>query len=234
MANASILLTSLFILMLSLMGTAYSFFTSSPTIKIQSIESKTGDYKEVYNQIQLKSYPEKDVWLMRQSHLGPHLNLKNWDELMIVVDKKKSQVSYHQLKDGRESEYLISCFICHANGPRLIRPDPSSLNARLGFKDKIALNLYNLRIKTYGRLSLAPERVRIKPLKYSGKLDNTPLKVKTCAYCHNSDTPWGRGELVRQQSGAISHLVETKQMPPWPFSLSEEEKLELKNYIAGF
>lgn len=228
-----IILSSLGLLLLG--GTWFvSAFNS--WILIESTESQTADLDKVYNKINFQVSGKVDSWRMKQSHDGVHA--KEWDELEIKIDKSHSpyQVSYHQYKDGKEAEYRASCYLCHANGPRLIRANYQSVSAPLGLRERVMIAAMNLRIKTYGRMNtvLSGNLKRSVPLKYDGEMENTSLTVKTCVLCHNSNTPWGRGEIKRQHVNTVNHLVKKGQMPPWPFKLSDEEKLKLDIYFRGF
>jgi cbb3-type cytochrome oxidase cytochrome c subunit len=69
---------------------------------------------------------------MGQSHNGIHYTKSAWDRIKIVVDKATEPytATYHQIKNGIEIELRAACFICHANGPRAVRPnyESSSVN----------------------------------------------------------------------------------------------------------
>lgn len=229
------------IMALLLLSGAFLFSVSEEAITFESIESKTIDDGAVFNQVSFETHGDEDIWKMKQSHGGPHLELKNWDELRIRVNKKKRpfQVSYHQLKDGKEIEYKVSCYFCHSNGPRIIRPELKSKEAPLALKQRVQIELWNLRMKTYGKVEIKKEsyfmagKERITPLKYFGKNDVEALKLPSCTICHQ-DTFWGRGFLTRQQALPIVHLVKTGNMPPWPFKISPEDKEKLDNYLKGF
>lgn len=173
---------------------------------------------------------------MRQSHGGKDLPMSEWDELAIKVDKSKRPylVSYHQLKNGKETEYKVSCFFCHSNGPRAIRTD-----SPLPLFEKSIITFWNLRIKTYGRMqikknsNLINNQKRLIPLQYFGKKDLEPLTIRSCTLCHN-ESWWSRGQLTRQQDLTIRHLVSSGKMPPWPLSLGVEEKKKLELFLQGF
>lgn len=100
----------------------------TPSVRFESIESKTPENHPVFNQVRLSVSRKQDVWFMRQSHTGVKLETAKWDELMIKVDKSKRPyaVTYHQLLKGRETEYRVSCYFCHSNGPRAIRASGES------------------------------------------------------------------------------------------------------------
>ncbi len=97
----------------------------------------------------------------------------------------------------------------------------------------------NFKIKSYGRLRIDSKSFKLNgnfrsvPLMFFGKTDQTVLNVKTCTLCHNSNQFWGRGELVRQHGGTTRHLVNTGQMPPWPFTLSQDEKIKIEKFIKN-
>lgn len=228
---------------LSLIGGVFSsWLSSSEPIIIESIESKTEKGHPVFNQITLESSSTKDVWKMRQSHAGRKAELSTWDEIMITVDKSQKPfiVSYGQFRDGKEIELKASCFTCHANGPRNIRPELQSKLAPPTLKEKAIISLWNLRMKSYGLVKIDDNNFQLNgtfrrvPLRFFGKTDRTPLKIKTCLYCHNSQDFWGRGNLERQHAATIAHLVKRKEMPPWPFTLGTEEKAQLDAFLKGF
>lgn len=238
--SAQKLILSLIMTLLLVSG-VFLFTLSHEAITFESIESKTIDEEAVFNQVSFESQKHLDIWKMRQSHGGRHLALKEWDELMIKVDKRQRpyQVSYHQLKNGKESEFKVSCYFCHSNGPRIIRPEIKSANAPLSLAQRAQINLWNLRMKSYGKVEIKKEsltlggKARMTPLKYFGKNDLEPLKLSSCTMCHH-DSWWGRSSLTRQQALPIAHLVKNGQMPPWPFKISAEEQQKLNDYLKGF
>ncbi len=228
---------------LSLLGGAlYQLAHSEEPIFIESIESKTDKGEPVFNQISFQAGKTLDIWKMKQSHKGRNLPLHSWDQIQITVNKTKKpyEVSYDQFVDGKEIELKASCFTCHANGPRNIRPKLFSKTAPLSFKQKAIIGLWNLRMKSYGKMEIKIENYRLAgdyrkiPLRYFGEQDAAKLQVKTCLKCHNKDSFWGRGELERQHSGSIQHLVTKGEMPPWPFKLSAKEKRDLEAFTKGF
>lgn len=216
-------------------------------ILIESWESKTTEGNSVFNRIKWFSLPEKDVWMMNQSHHGA--NSKAWDRLAIVVDKKTKTAKFYQLESGplewsedlakKSTPFRVACFLCHNNGPRAIRPQHDSAFALLALREQLKLAYWNLRIKTYGRITESPEHALLDetqrpPFRFRGVYENETLKVKTCVNCHQENGLFARGALHRQQLGTIRFLVENKQMPPPGFSLSEDEKRELTRFLKGF
>ncbi len=208
---------------------------SDQVIIVESIESKTIDGTSVFNKIWLEKNTDKDIWRMKQSHFGVNAAHGDWEDLKIIIDKSKSpyEVSFEQLKDGKTTNYRASCFLCHANGPRSIRANTESKLAPIKISERLTILLYNFRMKSYGRVVTLDKKSGTTPLKYDEKFENEQLKVKTCLYCHNTDGIFSRGPLLRQHADTIRHLVETKQMPPWPFKLSAKEKKEIEIFLSG-
>lgn len=212
---------------------------SEDEILIQSKESKTQEGHAVFNKIKIETHGDQDIWTMRQSHNGLHAPMNEWDTIRIIVDKKSKLVRYQQLKGNQEIELKAACYTCHANGPRAIRPDFDSTKVTYSLKDRITIAVMNLKMKSYGRVSINEESFKLHgnfrevPLKFFGKSDNSVLNVKSCTLCHNKDHFWGRGELVRQQAGTIGHLVKTGQMPPAPFTISSEDKVKIEKFVKN-
>ena len=220
-------------------------------IVIESEESKNAELKSVFNKIRWIQQQDRDIWMMNQSHFGPHPNEDKWERLAIVVDKTKSPyvASFYQIKSGplewsddlikQRVHYRARCFICHNNGPRAIRPLPESSEAPLSLADRAKMVWWNLRIKTYGRIvynKVHDEEAGAlqTPFRYDSSRDNDVLKVKTCQMCHSEEGFFARGFLLRQQNGTITHMVSSGHMPPPGFFLSDQEKKQLRDFLRGF
>ena len=218
------------------------FYNKTPVV-FESIESRTSDFKAVFNKVSLYSSKNRDVWVMQQSHQGPHLDYSKWDRLAIVVDKTKSPKSaeFYQLEPGemtfepqKKLSLKVSCYLCHSNGPRAIRPELNS-EVALTLKNRVKLSLWNLKIKTYGRV-VADESTNNNsqtPLRLKGAFDNEPLTAKTCVMCHSENGLIARGPLRRQNFMSIAFLVENGLMPPPGFNLSEQEKDAVLAFARG-
>ncbi|MBC7371697.1 MAG: hypothetical protein H7326_09035 [Bdellovibrionaceae bacterium] len=241
------ILTATSLIVLALIATGLA---TSPAVSIQSHESRTKDGNPVFNQIRWIRDGDGDIWMMNQSHDGPNAPLDKWDRLAIIVDKKSTPRTalFLQLPPGKlewqdslllqKRPFRVSCFLCHSNGPRAIRPDPLGALAITPI-EKIKLLAWNLRIKTYGRIKENPEQLAVDgnlltPFRHRAPLDNETLKIKTCAKCHNENAWWSRGELTRQNSLAIQFMTRNELMPPPGFSLSDEEKGQLQDFLNGF
>lgn len=203
------------------------------TLFFESLESKTATGAAVFNSIELQQQDNKDIWLMKQSHFGAHS--EEWDEVKIVVHKnvRPFKASYHQLKDDKEIEYKTSCFRCHSGGPRLIRPNINSPVGMLSLKERLVLLKMNSLIKSYGEVLVGENN----PFKRSVTLVDNPLhsaqqlKVKSCLECHRAGG--SRAALTKENVLTIEFLVQQKQMPPWPHTLSASERAELQKFIYG-
>jgi len=228
------------VLNLFFLGTGLIYNQSSP-IKIESIESKNFDLKPVYNKISLTSNYQQDIWRMDQSHFGENPSQHQWERLYIYVDKRKIpyEATFYQLKPGKtdikeQVEYRASCYSCHVNGPRLIRPNVD----KISMKDKLIISLWNFKIKSYGKIvpsqkNLAQTFEKV-PFWYSSNHENKTLEVKTCLRCHNDGAWPNRSKIKRQQVGTVQFLISNHYMPPMGFKLSKKEIEELNAFINGF
>lgn len=217
---------------------------------LESKESKTIDGSPIYNKIKWFQYKDKDVWMMNQSQHGAYgLDEKSWDRLALVVDKTQApkRARFYQLepgplewKDGLiERPFKVSCFMCHNNGPRAIRPNYISALNTTAFLDRFKIYYWNFRIKSYGRIlphkaHLELDQFLERPFQFYSSYENEPLKVKTCMKCHKETGLSARGFLSRQQNPTIKFMLESGEMPPMGYSLSENEKIELEKYLEGF
>lgn len=217
----------------------YLVASDKQSVTIESFESKTIQDKEVYNQIKYFSFEGKDVWMMRQSHQGIRYEKNKWDRLAIIVDKKNKIAEFMQLPPGelvwsdelpqKRIENRVACYLCHSNGPRVIRPTDSA-EASLSWNEKVKIFFWNLKIKSYGQMQSQGKE----PFRHQGKIENDKLQVKTCLICHSEGHFYSRGYLTRQNSTTISFMVKNKIMPPIGFSLSAEEEKQINRFMAGF
>jgi hypothetical protein len=231
-----------------LMISVLLFWDDNP-VTFQSLESQTIDGRSVYNTIAFYSNSKQDVWMMNQSHHGVNAQAEQWDRLAIVVDKSTSpnEVLFLQLPPGtlQWSDSLISqgidnkvsCFQCHSNGPRLIREDKE--NSKLSINSKLKILAWNLRIKSYGPLKESPLQdnsftAETTPFRHQAKIDNEILAVQSCTKCHHGrDELLARNPLTRQNSLAISFMMQNNLMPPLGFSVSQEDKEQIQRFIQG-
>ncbi len=214
---------------------------SERSVTFQSLESITESGSPVFNEIKFILGWEKDIWLMRQSHHGSSLDPKQWDKLAIVVDKTKSPTiaSFYQLAEGdlsfnsqNEIQPLKArCFACHSNGPRAVRMNINSDLIQPSFSERITVALWNLRIKTYGKVKSVEGVHFDKGVSFKSKLPilSRPLALKSCTKCHGDNGI--RNALSLEQIGTANFLVKNRLMPPFPFAISNEDSQVLKNLI---
>lgn len=215
-------------------------------ILIQSLESRTLENKPVYNKIKYFRQAGKEIWMMNQSHFGLKASPDQWERLAIVVDENK-KASFYQLPPGdlvwseeliqKQKNYRVSCFMCHNNGPRAIRPELNGL--KVSWADQVKILFYNLKIKSYGRVTESDEMKtaddkRKIPFRHRTDFDNEALTIETCMKCHKEEGLFVRGALSRQQVGTIEFMVQNKIMPPPGFSLSVNEEKQLNDFIQGY
>ena len=212
--------------MIITMGIFLYSFLSSP-ILFQSAESQTIEGGPVFNEIKWGYRNGKEVWSMRQSHGGKNLSADKWDKLSIVMGKK-AVFSQRDPKTDKLIEYKVSCFMCHPNGPRIIRPVEGSLN----ITDKVKVNLLNLRIKLYGRVKSDGVAIGKIPFRHEGKISNTPLELARCTSCHKEDGFFARGTLTRQNSITINFMVKNAHMPPFG-ELTPKDQQYLETLMDG-
>jgi hypothetical protein len=238
---------------LVLLGVAGIFLvvvlSDNQEILFESQESKNIKGDPVFNKVKWFHFKDRDVWMMNQSHAGVNATTEKWDRLAIVVETTKSPrtARFYQLESGslawptklKEMPYKVSCFICHTNGPRAIRPNFESTFKSVSFFDRIKIVAWNLRIKSYGRVILDPEHDLMdaqleRPLRFRGAFENESLKLATCSKCHKESGILARGPLFRQNLPTLKFMIESGYMPPLGFKLQEDEMAELKKFMLGF
>ena len=211
-----------------------------------SEESKTLEGAPVANAISFSKQGVLDIWMMNQSHSGAGASAEKWDRIAIVVNRDKKTAKFYQLKPGKlkweepvaEQEFKVSCRVCHANGPRAIRPLEGLDGKALDFADAFQIWKWNLKIKAYGHLTASANesldgKKRLIPFQLQGEFANERLKVGICVSCHRDSGPFAHGALTRQNSITIKHMVESGHMPPLGIPLIRSQKLELQRFLSG-
>ena len=237
------------LLLLGILGVSVLFFVKiNEAVLFLSQESKNAQGGEVYNKLIYFPGSNQDNWMMNQSHQGQWAGAEKWDRLAIIIDKTTEPKSarFFQLPPGelvwsedllnQKINYRVSCFLCHSNGPRAIRPKVK--DGSMDFLTIAKITFWNLRIKTYGRI--VEDKVQMKqdqrlqiPFRLQSKIDNEVLEVKICARCHKEKGFFARGRLTRQNAMAIHFMMENKLMPPYGRTLSETEKNQINYFIQG-
>jgi hypothetical protein len=204
-----------------------------------SEESKNSKGEKIINRIAFIQQDKKDIWMMHQREEKS----SDWDRLAIVVDRsaKPHRARFFQLAPGPlewsdnlpRTEYRVSCFLCHPNGPRVIRP----MNEQ-SVGEKMQTWWWNTKIKSYGRVladaSHAVEDLTLKrPFRVEHPIENAELKLESCSQCHKEEGFLARGTLTRQNALTIRHMVDSGHMPPWPWKMSAKEKKHLELFLVG-
>lgn len=219
-------------------------FLTKPLL-MQSFESKTLMNDPVFNEIAWFEYPDRDVWMMNQSHFGMNPPAEKKDRIVIVIDKMKTPKTayFMQLKPGplvwsedlyaQKTANRVSCFVCHSNGLRTLRMDPTA--KAFNIFDWAKLNYMNYKINSYGLVVEDGRHVTEDahldvPFRSRESFSNEVLSLKKCAICHDGKI---RGELTRQNSFSIEFLVGNKLMPPPEYALDQQEAKKLKNFLRG-
>ena len=226
---------SILISLLILLGKGTS---SLGVVSFESLESQTVHLTPVYNEIHFEQKGSQDIWTMLQSHRGPHLPKTDWDSISIVVEG--GIASFYQLPQGttrwseevRPIPYKAKCLLCHANGPRAIRPNPNSNDVILSWKEKLQIAFWNLRIKSYGRLKNIGDP-RYGNIQFQDKLAQEPLQIKSCTRCHKESGFFARGTLTRQHFMPIQFMLSKGLMPPLGLSISQKEKEGVLKFIGA-
>jgi len=242
--KAFILLSAILIGLLALV------ISDGQEVFLESMESKTIEESPVFNRIKWFQFKDKDVWMMNQSHYGAKgLGPDSWDRLAIVVDKTQNPktAKFYQLEPGplewkenlTQKPFKVSCFMCHNNGPRAIRPNYDSPLNPTTLQDRIKISYWNLRMKLYGRVLPDASHEEMKPalgrpFRFHSTYENEPLRVRTCMKCHKESGLFARGFLSRQQIPTIKFMLESGEMPPAGFTLSLEEKAQMEKFLEGF
>lgn len=209
---------------------SFLFLDSTPLL-IESEESKTAELNPVFNKIAYYAGLKKDTWEMQQSHQGVQAEDSNWDRISIVVDKSSAEVEFYQLSpDGQKIEFRASCYLCHSNGPRAIRPNFQSASAKISYWDQMRIIVWNMRVKTYGKLT-ATSTGGLVSFRRSASALNQKLESKTCVKCHKDSGIFARGTLTRQNFMPIRFMIENGYMPPPGFSLPAREKEEILKFL---
>jgi hypothetical protein len=226
-------------------GIQNQYFPADTTgILFESRESKTTKSKPVFNKIKFFTHKTHDIWMMNQSHHGLNTNADNWDRLAIVVDKTRSpkMARYYQLQPGPlnpeqkwiEQPFKVSCFMCHNNGPRAVRPQHDSTSKKISLMDRLEIAYWNLKIISYGRVIPDPVHADSPNFQLKSHYENEPLKVSACVRCHQEQGLFARGELRRQQIPTIRFMLNQGLMPPPGFKLSNQDRQNIDQFIEGF
>jgi hypothetical protein len=195
---------------------------------------------------------EGDVWMMQQSHEGLPANDEQWsrvDRVAIRVQDHASEgptATFLQLAPGKFRDvdgkpdlkeiagFRVPCGICHSNGPRVMRPKISSITAPLSTWDRWRVFVWNIKIKSYGRVNAIrspSEDLGKVPFRFRTSEANVPLTITACTICHRERGLLARGVLSRQNYLSIRFMVKSGNMPPFGLPLSDAIRQQLVEFM---
>ncbi|MCA2961433.1 MAG: hypothetical protein IOD12_14375 [Silvanigrellales bacterium] len=222
-------------------------FFGGRSVAFESRESQTVRGEPIFNEVRYLRRGGEDVWLMRQSHSGPSGLAgpgAHPDSLAIYVDltKRTARFSQFESDSDTEREYSVSCGLCHANGPRALRPRWSGSALSPSWLDSVTLFIWNLRIMTYGPLGSdiaenenligsRTQSVRRVPFSLHETFWQRKLEIVTCRECHGGPGLFAREPLRRMNFLSIAFLVKEGGMPPPLHPLAAEERKQLKAFL---
>ncbi len=163
--------------------------------------------------------PRFDTWLLRHSGEGKGFDFSRWNLFAILVDKKSSPKKSYFLEFRSEpiavgalpqpKMFTAACFSCHASGPRVMRPEVSSLVPALGKPELDRLRKWNEVISSYRAVETyflphepltAPERL----------FAFEQLRHRACVACHDGASGV-RAPLLRLHGKLIDALIRSSQ-----------------------
>ncbi len=232
------------------------------SVNFTSGESYDEDGGNVINKIYLIENENIDIWHMKQI-LAKKIKVDSeWDNLLIIVDKRKERAKsyYFQLEKGKHIEkpkpigFTAMCFSCHVSGPRKIRPQKSKYTNDLTKVQMELISSWNNKIENYKNIdTYFPSKNKkfgfvVPNIAKHEKIDFEELKMNKCSQCHGKDSHI-RGALFRQHSTTIKALIENgpngegyyskindnvkAYMPHGNVILSEKEMKCIKKWISG-
>jgi len=155
-----------------------------------------------------------DAWILRQRVLGGD---HQWHTFGIVHDKTADPqlAFYFESKAGQLDFLGHSCFVCHASGPRVLRPIRSDLVV-----GRATVDAFNARIAENGYVAMH-FGVKEPPLDWG-----EPLAARSCVPCHSTD----RAPLYHIHDQSIRMLVATGEMPK-SHGLTPQEGAEVQAWL---
>lgn len=225
------------------------FVDAKSTLCFPSAESSFG-LGVVKNCIYRINDGRNTLWMMRQDIKSSVQNTENL--VAIYVDAgtgKKNPMSYYlELDRPRFDEnaevaavpYKVPCFMCHASGPRAIRPSADHLR-RIPDDQKKLLNDWNRDLASY-KISdqYTPAGKKGLALNLKTERGDEILRLQSCAECHNTTTGV-RAPITRMHAATVYYLAFGSEeefghgfMPSYGASrLAPAERTCLQEWILG-
>ncbi|MCX6129421.1 MAG: YceI family protein [Proteobacteria bacterium] len=190
---------------------------SGASLSFQSAESSWASGAPIMNQVSFHAGSRIDIWLLRQRQSPDQgHNPQHWPFFAIVVDHQTTaKIAYflefaaRPVPSGTLPDPIslsVSCSRCHANGPRRIRPEASSLVPAFAAADLQRLQSWNKHIERDGPISQVEKS---EPSKLSPELQQRRQEVLPfpfCSECHKKESGI-RSELRREHSQSIDFLL---------------------------
>jgi|GEM_PF-780157 len=226
------------------------------SVTFQSRESRTVSDGPVFNRVRYVREGQRDVWILEQSHKGISALAETAaasDRFVIAVEDGRA--TFQQFAPGsanalarqetrareHEVEYGVACGVCHANGPRALRPDLSSRKAPLSVRDRLAVFVWNLKISTGRRIAALETRLPVteggtqRKVAFGPRASfwNERLDIPSCNRCHGGSHPLARAPLLRRNFATIAFLVNAGDMPPPLHPFPEADRQRLASFLSG-
>lgn len=191
-----------------------------PSVQFESAESSTLSKEPVVNRIHLMPGARFDLWLMRQRQGGKDgWDPSRWSYVAIVVDKRPADAGVPEayylefapepVASGalpRPIAPRVACYRCHANGPRAVRPMPSTIVPTLSREALARIAAWNASVAEAGvmrnHLTEAGDAAKV----YKSKAAMVTVTTPKCRQCHDPVSGI-RAELRRLHAGSISFLA---------------------------
>ena len=156
------------------------------------------------------------LWLMRQDIKTPEHSVENLIGIYVELpDGAKNPKSYYLELDRPRFDqtavldsvsYKVPCLMCHASGPRVIRPSADRLKTMSAGQSKL-LSDWNQELAGYKIVdNYIPPKNLGKKLVLNEPHMKEPLRLGKCLECHNTETGV-RAPLMRMHASTIQYLA---------------------------
>jgi hypothetical protein len=193
------------------------FHRDNPRVDMTSKESSINFFEEpTLNSIEWLANADFDVWLLRQKIFRED----DFRSYALVYDKRKAPPTAYYVQVERNGYKWRggSCYECHVNGPRLIRPLKPALAS-----DQRALETFNAYLATL------PAVETHFPISEPRDRGAERLRLQKCDQCHNDVE---RGAIYSTHAAASAFLVASGEMPIGD-TLTAEESYELRRWVES-
>ncbi len=190
-------------------------FLENPRLEMTSKETSVNLFKQpTFNSIQLLTNKDFDIWILRQKKFKE----QDFRTYTLVQDKRIYPNKAYYLRIASDGFIWRggSCYECHANGPRKIRPLRPELVSNAEFVKEINDYISTLPIIETNFPEREPQNTK-----------SERLHFEKCDECHNDVD---RGALYSVHADASRLIVSGGDMPIGT-KLTSEESYELNKWI---